>query len=272
MTVTIPREMTEQAADPYRHEALLTKEQERIYIARVQQNRDRDAQEHLVRANIGWVAQIAKRWIRPGVEEEDLMQVGCMGLLKAIDRFDLSRTFRLTTYSSWWIRQAMDRYIMDTNRTIRLPIYLHPVMQALKQDEVTGDETVLADYTPEQVAIVRQAMRAVHSLDALFVHTKHDDLTLFDVLADDGTPTEEQALLPVFQQQVQAVLEEVLTEREVRILSLRYGLRNTQELTLEQIGALEHVTRERIRQIVHTAFAKLRQSARVKQLCALEEE
>ena len=266
MTATMTRE-TEQTTDTYRREALLTKEQEHIYIARVQQYQDTDAQEHLVRSNIGWVIKIAERWIRQGVEFEDLIQEGCIGLLRAVDHFDLSSSFRLTTYASWWIRQAMDRHTMNTTMTVRLPVYLHPLMQALKQDEANGNgDAALADYEPEQVAVVRQAMRAVQSLDALLVPAKYDDLTLIDLLADDDIPTEERAIRSVFQHNVVEALEQVLTEREMRVLCLRYGLRNHAEHSLEQIGAQEHVTRERIRQIEQVAFAKLRRSPLVKEL------
>ena len=266
MAATMTRE-TERMTSTYRGEALLTKEQERFYIARVQQYQDTDAQEHLVRSNIGWVIKIAERWIRQGVEFEDLIQEGCIGLLRAVDHFDLSSSFRLTTYASWWIRQAMDRHIMNTTMTVRLPVYLHPLMHVVKQDEVSGnDDTALAGYTTEQVAVVRRAMRAVQSLDALLVPAKYDDLTLIDLLADDDTPTEERAIRSVFQREVVVVLEQVLTEREMRVLSLRYGLRNHAEHSLEQIGELEHVTRERIRQIEQVAFAKLRESPLVKEL------
>ena len=266
MTATMTRE-TERMTSTYRGEALLTKAQERYYIARVQQYGDTDAQEHLVRSNIGWVIKIAERWVRQGIEFEDLIQEGCIGLLKAVDHFDLSSEFRLTTYASWWIRQAMDRHTMNTSMTIRLPVYLHPVMQALKQDEANGNgDAALATYEPEQVALVRQAMRAMQSLDALLMPAKYDDLTLIDLLADDDIPTEERAIGSVFQDDVVAVLEHVLTEREMRVLCFRYGLRNHAEHSLEQIGVLEHVTRERVRQIEQGAFAKLRGSPLVKEL------
>ena len=266
-TITRTRETTEQTTDPYQREPLLTKEQERMYIARVQQHRDIDAQEHLIRANIGWVIEISKRWIRQDIEFDDLVQEGCIGLLRAVDRFDLSSEFRLTTYASWWIRQAMDRYTTNTTMTIRLPIYLHPLMRVVKQDEVNGNgDATLAGYEPKQVAVVRQAMRAVQSLDALLVPAKYDDLTLIDLLADDDIPTEERAIRSLFQNDVVAALEHVLTKREMRVLCLRYGLRNHAEHSLEQVGELEHVTRERIRQIEKVAFAKLRESPLVKEL------
>lgn len=271
MTTTMTRETTERATDTYRREPLLSREQERFYIARVQQYRDTEAQEHLVRANIGWIVENAKRWLRPGIEFEDLLQEGCIGLLKAVDRFDLTSEFRLTTYAGWWIRQAMERYIMNTSTLIRLPVYLHPVLQAVKQSEMNENDMALTDYEPEQVAIVRQATQGVYSLDALLLHTKSDGLTLADVLADDDIPTEECAIGPVFEQEVKAVLKHVLTEREQRVLSLRYGLGKTQAHTLEQVGVLEHITRERVRQIERGAFAKLRGSSQVKHLQVLEE-
>ena len=267
MTATMTRE-TEQTTDTYRREALLTKEQERIYIARVQQYQDTDAQEHLVRSNIGWVIKIAERWIRQGVEFEDLIQEGCIGLLRAVDHFDLSSSFRLTTYASWWIRQAMDRHTMNTTMTVRLPVYLHPIMRAVKQHEAGDNEVSLADYDPEQVAVVRRAMRAVHSLDALLLPAKYDDLTLADFLADDAASTEERAIGPVFRGEIAMALEQVLTEREMRVLCLRYGLCNQEEHTLEQVGVLEHVTRERIRQIETAALAKLRRSPLVRKMFA----
>lgn len=265
VTITRTRE-SEPTTDTYRHEPLLTSEQERIYIVRVQQHRDIDAQEHLLRSNIGWIIRIAKRWIRQGIEFEDLIQEGCIALLKAVDHFDLSSHFRLTTYASWWIRQAMDRHVMNTTMTIRLPVYLHPVLRAVKQHEAGDNAAALFDYEPEQVAVVQQAMRAVHSLDALLLPAKYDDLTLADFLADDTPSTEERAIRPVFRGEIAAVLEQVLTEREMRVLSLRYGLCNQEEHTLEQVGVLEHVTRERVRQIEQGAFAKLRRSSLVESL------
>lgn len=256
----------ERPTDTYRSEPLLTFEHERFYIARVQQYQDTDAQEHLIRANIGWVIKIAKRWIRQDIEFEDLIQEGCIALLKAVDHFDLSSSFRLTTYASWWIRQAMDRHTMNTTMTIRLPVYLHPLMQVVKQYEVNGDDTTLADYNPDQVTAVRRMMQTVHSLDALLQPAKYDDLTLVDLLADDAPSAEECAIRPVFQHEVDAVLQQVLSEREIRVLSLRYGLQNTQEHTLEQVGVLEHITRERVRQIEQGALVKLRRSSLIETL------
>ncbi len=252
--------------DTYRREPLLTAEQERYYITRVQLHRDIDAQEHLVRSNIGWVVEIAKRWIRPGIEFDDLLQEGCIGLLKAVDHFDLTSTFRLTTYAGWWIRQRMERYVMNTSHPIRLPVYLHPVLHALKQDEARGTDTTTAAYDVEQIALVQQATQTVHSLDALFSQRTSDDLTLADLLADDGPAVEECAIAPVFQQELERVLSQVLTEREQHVLSLRYGLQNQEEHTLEHIGAVESVTRERIRQIERAAFEKLRRSPLVREL------
>lgn len=240
-------------ADPYQREALLTAEQERVYIARIQAGYDRDAQEHLVRANIGWIATIAKKFYHQGVEMDDLVQEGCLALLKAAQQFDLSSNFRLTTLATWKIRQVLQRCIENTGMTIRLPAHRHELMRRLKHDP----DAASATYSADQIAEVRRAMH-VRSLEVPLL-TESGELALIDVVSEDDA-TEECALQAVQKEELHAVMNDVLTERERRLLSLRFGLMNDQEHTRQETGELMRLSHERVRQIEYGALAKVRQS------------
>jgi len=250
--MTVMMQALPRVANPYQREALLTSEQERAYIARIQAGYDPDAQAHLVRANIGLVGEMAKRFGNQGVEMDDLMQEGCLALIKVAQKFDVGSPFRFSTFATWGLRQAMQRCIENTGMLIRLPTYQHELIRRLKHDE----EGALDDYSAEQIAEVRRAMQQVRSLETPFV-SESGDLTLIDVLSESDE-TEEIALQAVQGQKLHAVLREVLTPRERYILLLRFGLVNDQEYTLAEVGTLVHLTRERVRQIEQAALAKLR--------------
>jgi len=260
--------------DTYQREPLLTAAQERTYIAQAQRG-DQDAIDHLVRANIGWIAKIAKTMPMEGVTQqdvlEDLIQEGCVGLVYAVQKFDLACLNRLNTYATWKIKQVMHRYLENTCTPIRLPVYLHPIKRSLKQAEKKSQDgqhdTALAAYPAQSVAEVRRATRAVHSLDALLLQSRSGNLTLGDTLADDAPSTEETVLEEMQSTDIEAALG-ILNVRERRILRMHYGLDDGIERTLEDIGKREGITRERVRQIEAAALAKLRQSRFARKLFA----
>ena len=195
MTVMV-RELSH-SPDPYQREPVLTAAQERMYIAQAQRG-DQDAMNHLVRANIGWIATLARTMpIEHGARQEvleDLIQEGCVGLMAAVQRFDLSRSLRLNTYATWKIKQVMHRYLENTCTPIRLPVYLHPIKRALKRTQDGQDDASLAAYSAHAVAEVRQAMHPVRSLDTLVAPQRSSTLTLGHILADNAPLTEESVL------------------------------------------------------------------------------
>lgn len=251
MTTVVMKELP-RVVDPYQRESLLSFEQERVYIARLQHGYDPDAHEHLVRANIGWIGALAAKFCHQGVEIEDLVQEGCLALLKAARQFDLTSDTRLSTFATWKLRRAMQRYIENHGMLIRLPTYQHTLMRRLRHEEVC------TDFSPEHIEDVRRAMCPVRSLDQPELG-ESGDLSLLDVVSEDDA-TEEAALNTVQQQEVYAALGNVLTERERRILALRFGLGNEYEHTLEEVGRRVRLTRERVRQIEMVALGKVRTS------------
>lgn len=258
--------------DSYQREPLLTAAQERIFTAQAQTG-DQDAIDHLLRANIGWIAKLAKTMPTDNVAQqdvlEDLIQEGCIGFVYAVQRFDLSRPVRLNTYATWKIKQVMHRYLENTCTPIRLPVYLHPIKRALKEAETNQDgqhDAALAEYPAHSVAEVRRAMSTVRSLDALLVQSTSRSLTLGDMLADDA-PSTEEAVLQGQHIEVKTAFR-ILSEREQRILTMRFGVGDGVERTLEYIGRQEGITRERVRQIEAAALAKLRRSRIVRKLFA----
>jgi len=263
MTTVVVQELP-QVVDPYQRESLLTSEQERAYIARIQVGYDQEAQEHLVRANIGWIAKIASKFRNQGVEPDDLMQEGCLALLKAAEHFDLCSPYKFSTFVTWQLRRAMQRCIENTGMVMRLPTHRHELMQRLKRDP----DAALADYSMEQIIEVRRVMH-VRSLEVPLL-TESGDLTLIDVVAQDDE-TETCALQAMQKEELHAVLDEVLTNRERRILSLRFGLVNDQEHSRQEIGKLMRLSHERVRQIEYEAFAKVRQSPQVQTMLGEED-
>ncbi len=241
-------------AEAYPREVHVSAEQERIYIARLQAGHDEEAQERLLLANIGLIRSIARPLCGQGIELEDLVQEGCIGLLDAANKFDLSRPFRFSTYVTWKLRRVMLRAIENYGMLIRLPTYQHALMKRLKRD----DEEVLNDYPAEQIAEVQRAMRYVLSLDVP-LYNESGELTLIDVLSEDDL-TEETALQSVQRQELQTVLGNTLTEREYQLLMYRFGLADDQERSLGDVGKQLNLSHEHVRQLVVGALAKIKQT------------
>ena len=233
------------------------------------------ARDHLVKANTRLVVSIAKRYMGQGVPFLDLIQEGNLGLLKAVEKFDYKRGFKFSTYSTWWIRQAITRAIADQGRTIRVPVHvgdrireMYKVSRSLEQDlgrEPTSEEIADEMNLPsKKVSWLLRVSRRTVSLEKPV--GEEEDSELGNFIEDESSPTPaESAYHTLLQEKLEEVLS-TLTPREARILRLRYGLHNGHAHTLEEVGRKFGLTRERIRQIEVEALRRLRHPRRSRQL------
>ncbi len=248
----------------------MVKPDEEIELARRIAKGDQDAKKRLIQANLRLVISIAKKYVNRGLPFQDLIQEGNLGLIRAAEKFDHTKGFKFSTYATWWIRQAISRGLADKSRTIRVPVHMVESINKMKKTSARlaqelgrkPTEAELSDAMELPVNKIQEIIQADREPISMEMPLNRDEETyLGDLIEDnessrpDSTTVEE-----LMRQDLNRMLSQ-LTPRERDIMHLRYGLEDGRQRTLEEVGRLFNITRERVRQIEHKAFRKLRQPA-----------
>ena len=253
---------------------LLTPEEEIELAIRIADG-DEEAKKKLAESNLRLVVSIAQRYVGRGMQFLDLIQEGNLGLIKAVDKFDYTKGFKFSTYATWWIRQAITRAIADQARTIRIPVHMVETINKVKKTNSQLLHKNGRDPTPEEIAAeidmpvekVREILRVAQEPVSLETPIgEEEDSHLGDFIPDDDALAPADAASQLLLKEQLADVLTTLTEREAKVLSLRFGLEDGHPRTLEEVGKEFNVTRERIRQIEAKALRKLRHPSRSKKL------
>ena len=237
-------------------------------------NGDDEAKQKLINCNLRLVVSVAKHYLNKNMSFSDLIQEGNIGLMRAVDKFDSDLGYKFSTYATWWIRQAIARSVADQARTIRIPVHTYEIInkmiraEALLADKYGSDVPIkelaeALDVSVDRVMELKQIAETPLSLNTPI--NEDEDNFLIDVLPDDEKQVEETVIQNELHNDIMSVLD-TLTEREKNVIMLRYGINAEEPMTLEEIGNIYNITRERIRQIEAKAIKKLRHPKRAEKI------